>query len=86
MLATILGSAAAFWGSVVGVAPLLQIRRILRRRSAKDLSLGYLGVLEAGFVLWTAYGLAASNPVVVVPNTIALLVGTLAFAVAIRYR
>jgi uncharacterized protein with PQ loop repeat len=83
---TALAVAAATWGILMALAPVLQIRRILRLRSSRDISLSYLGVLTVGFVLWIAYGLALENAALVVPNTIALAVGTATFAIALRYR
>jgi hypothetical protein len=42
--------------------------------------------LLAGFVLWISYGIAAGNMWLVVPNSIALLVGLTLVAVALRLR
>ena len=86
MSTTALAVAAATWGIVMALAPVLQIRRILRLRSSRDVSLGYLGVVTVGFVLWIAYGLALENAALVVPNTIALGVGMATIAIAFRYR
>lgn len=44
----------------MGIVPILQIRRMLRERSARDVSLGYFAVLLIGFLLWITYGLAAT--------------------------
>jgi MtN3 and saliva related transmembrane protein len=82
----LLGAAAALWGIVMAVSPLLQIRRIVIRRSAADVSLGYLAVLQIGFALWVAYGLAAQNPVLVVPNSLAALMGAATLLATWRYR
>ena len=82
----LLAAAAAVWGILMAVSPLLQIRRIVMRRSAADVSLGYLGVLQVGFGLWVAYGLALQNLVLVVPNALAMLVGAGTVAAAWRYR
>jgi MtN3 and saliva related transmembrane protein len=82
----LLAAAAAGWGILMAVSPLLQIRRIVRRRSAADVSIGYLLVLQVGFGLWVAYGPALGNAVLVLPNSLAMLVGTVAVATAWRYR
>jgi uncharacterized protein with PQ loop repeat len=86
MTESVLAVAAATWGVVMGISPLLQMRRMLRERSSRDVSLGYFGVLLVGFVLWLAYGIAASNPALIVPNTVALLVASGTLAVAVRLR
>jgi MtN3 and saliva related transmembrane protein len=46
----------------------------------------YFMVLLAGFLLWIAYGIAAGNMVLVVPNSVALLVGIVLVCVALRLR
>ena len=81
-----LAFAASAWGVLMGVAPVLQIRRMLRERSSRDLSLGYFAILLFGFVLWVAYGVASRNLALVVPNTVSLLVGVALFCVALRLR
>ena len=86
MNTTALAVVAATWGIVMAVAPVLQIRRILRLRSSRDISVGYLAVLTVGFALWIAYGAALANPALVVPNTIALCVGAATIVIALRFR
>lgn len=86
MAQTGLAFAASAWGVLMGVSPLLQIRRMLRERSSRDVSLGYFAVLLAGFLLWIAYGLAAANLVLIVPNSVALIVGITLVLVALRLR
>jgi MtN3 and saliva related transmembrane protein len=77
---------AATWGVLMAIAPLLQIRRMLVRRSSADVSIAYLGVLEIGFVLWVAYGWSSGNLALIIPNTTALVVGTVLILVAWRYQ
>jgi MtN3 and saliva related transmembrane protein len=83
---TTLGIAAATWGIVMALAPVLQIRRILRNNSSKDVSIGYLAVLVVGFALWIVYGATIGKPVLVVPNAAALITGITTIGVALRYR
>ena len=59
---------------------------MLRERSSREVSLGYFSILLAGFLLWISYGIAAGNMWLVVPNSIALLVGLTLIAVALRLR
>ena len=77
---------AASWGVLMAISPTLQIRRILERRSSTDISLSYLAVLQVGFTLWISYGIALGNLAIIVPNTVAFLVGVATIAIAIRYR
>ncbi|HEX7472440.1 MAG TPA: SemiSWEET family transporter, partial [Candidatus Limnocylindrales bacterium] len=64
----------------------LQIRRIVQRRSSDDVSIGYLAVLLVGFALWIGYGVSLPNLAIIVPNTVALVVGVVTVVVARRYR
>jgi MtN3 and saliva related transmembrane protein len=78
--------AAASWAVLMGLAPLLQLRRMLARRSSADVSIGYLLVLLPGFALWVAYGVASADVALVVPNIVALIVATVTVAYALRLR
>lgn len=82
----ILAIAAAAWGAIMAVSPLLQIRRIIVRRSSADVSLAYLAVLQIGFALWVAYGMTLGNLVLVVPNTIAFVTGAATIVAAWYHR
>jgi uncharacterized protein with PQ loop repeat len=77
---------AASWGVLMAASPLLQIRRMLERRSSADLSLSYLSVLVVGFILWVAYGTSLGNLAIVIPNAVALVVGLATILVALRFR
>jgi uncharacterized protein with PQ loop repeat len=77
---------AASWGVLMALSPALQIRRIVQRRSSDDVSISYLGVLLVGFALWVGYGLSLSNLAIVVPNSVALVVGVATVFIAWRYR
>jgi uncharacterized protein with PQ loop repeat len=86
MIVTGLAVAAAAWGVLMGISPVLQIRRMLRQRSSRDVSVGYFAILLVGFLLWITYGIAAHNLALIVPNTVALLIGASTIAIALRLR
>jgi MtN3 and saliva related transmembrane protein len=86
MVTSVLAVTASSWGVLMGISPLLQIRRMLHERSSREVSLGYYAILMAGFLLWISYGLAAQNLVLIIPNTVALIVGLTLIAVALRLR
>jgi MtN3 and saliva related transmembrane protein len=86
MVVTGLAVAAAAWGVLMGVSPILQIRRMLRQRSSRDVSVAYFTVLLVGFGLWISYGIASRNAALVVPNSVALLIGAGTIAIALRLR
>ena len=86
MATTILAATASSWAVLMAVAPLLQIRRMLREQSSRRISVGYFMILLVGFLLWIAYGAAAGILALVIPNCVALLVGAAAVIVALRLR
>jgi uncharacterized protein with PQ loop repeat len=77
---------AAGWGVMMAISPAMQIRRILQRRSSDDVSIGYWLILLVGFGLWVAYGISLPNLPLIIPNTLALVVGTITVLVARHYR
>ncbi|WP_117210482.1 SemiSWEET family sugar transporter [Allorhizocola rhizosphaerae] len=85
-MVTVLAILAAVWGVFMALAPVLQIRRMLRTRSSEDLSLGYFGILLPGFGLWLGYGVARADWALIVPNIVAITVTVLTIAVALVLR
>ncbi len=77
---------AATWAIVMALGPLLQIRTIVEHKSSQDVSIGYFVVLLVGVILWVAYGIAAANLALVVPNSVAIVVISATIGVAARYR
>lgn len=86
MVESALAVGAASWGVLMAVSPVLQIARMVRRRSSEDLSISYFSVLIVGFAMWLAYGVSIRNPTLIVPNSVALVVGVTTVAVAVWYR
>jgi len=86
MAQTVLAVAASTWAVLMGIAPVLQIRRMLRQRSSRDVSVGYFTILLVGFALWIVYGAAAGIIALVIPNTVALLIGATVVIVALHLR
>ena len=83
---TLLAIIASSWGIAMALSPTLQIRHMIARRSSAGISIPYLGVLVVGFALWFAYGVALHNWALIIPNTIAFVVGATTIAVARHYR
>ena len=81
-----LAFSAATWGIAMAVSPVLQIRKIVRHRSSRGVSVGYMIVLFVGFLLWLAYGIELGNWAMIVPNIVAAIVIVATMVVAIRYR
>ena len=86
MAQIVLATAASSWAVLMGLAPLLQVRRMLRQRSSREVSLGYFSILLIGFLLWIAYGAAAGIMALVIPNAVASLVGSAVIILVLRLR
>jgi MtN3 and saliva related transmembrane protein len=62
----ILATATTVVGTVMALSYFIQIAKILKTKSAKDLSFSMFVILAAGVTLWTLYGLAIKNwPIVI---------------------
>ncbi len=83
---TALATSAAAWGILMAISPALQIRKMVRHRSSREVSIAYFWVLLVGFALWVAYGLTIDNYYLLVPNTVAFTVCVTTIVVALRYR
>jgi MtN3 and saliva related transmembrane protein len=70
----------------MALAPVLQMVRMVRRRSADDISVHYFRLLVPGFILWADYGLITGDLFVAIPNLIATVtaVSVIALTVSIR--
>jgi uncharacterized protein with PQ loop repeat len=86
MVVNLFAAAAATWGVAMALAPLLQIHRIRRTGSSESVSIVYQQVLLVGFVLWLAYGIAATSLPLIVPNVVAIVVSLTTIVVVLRYR
>ena len=86
VLSDYLAIAATIAGILMAVAPALQIRRMCRTGSSRDVSLGYLSLLDLGFVLWISYGISIGNPALMISNAASLTFMTLTILVAYSLR
>lgn len=82
----ILGVIATTAGILMALAPWLQLRRIRRTGSSRDVSLLYLTLLDLGFIAWIAYGWSIGNAALLISNATSLTFMTLTIIVALAYR
>jgi MtN3 and saliva related transmembrane protein len=82
-LPTVLGLVAGCCSTAAFVP---QVLKIWREGETRAISLRMYLMRDAGFVLWLAYGIAAWNLALIVPNVVAALVISATMAVAYRYR
>jgi len=77
---------ATTYGVAMSLAPFLQARRMIQRRSSVDVSITYLAVLTVGFTLYFLYGLSISNRLLIITNTVSIVATVITLAIAIRLR
>jgi MtN3 and saliva related transmembrane protein len=77
---------AATWAIAMALGPVLQIRKMIQHQNSHIISVSYFLVLFVGFLLWFAYGIAAANFALIVPNAVAAVVIVAAIVVALRFR
>jgi uncharacterized protein with PQ loop repeat len=86
VVSDLLAVAATLTGILMALAPSLQIRRMLQTQSSRDVSIGYLALLDAGFVIWISYGVSIGNPALIISNLASITFMTGTILVALRFR
>jgi MtN3 and saliva related transmembrane protein len=67
------------------VSFLPQLIRVVRLRSAKDISLGMFSIFSAGTAMWLTYGLLSHTWPVVVANGVTLVLSFSILVLKLRY-
>ena len=70
----------------MGLAPLLQVRVIVRERSSEGISAGWVMILLIGFLLWLVYGFVNRDVPLMITNVVAVSVTTTLLITMRRYR
>ena len=86
VLSEYLAIAATLTGILMALAPSLQIRRMFRTRSSRDVSIGYLAALDLGFIVWISYGFSIWNWALIISNAASLTFMSFTILVALRFR
>ena len=84
--ADIFGPIASFMGVLMSLAPLFQVRRVLERGQADDVSQAFLVVIAAGASAWCAYGFSTGDPYLIIPNTLGVITNVGTLLVVRRYQ
>jgi uncharacterized protein with PQ loop repeat len=59
---------------------------MVQHQNSHIVSVSYFLVLFVGFLLWFAYGIAAENFALIIPNAVAAIVIVATIVVALRFR
>jgi uncharacterized protein with PQ loop repeat len=82
----IFGPIASVMGVAMSLAPLFQVRRVLQREQADDVSQLFLLIIVAGASAWCAYGWATGDPYLIIPNTVGVITNVATLLVVRRYQ
>jgi uncharacterized protein with PQ loop repeat len=85
-VSALIGAIVTVYGVFGAAASLLQARQMQRRECSDDVSLGFLGSLLGGYVIWLLYGITVGDLPLIVVDVVGLLAGSVAYRVAIRQR
>jgi len=83
---SILAVAATSWGLLMSLAPLLQVRVIVRRRDSSGVSIAWIAILLCGFLLWLCYGVAIGNLPLIVTNVVSCTASAVTLTAILRFR
>ena len=84
-MSTTLAVAATSWGVLMALAPLLQVRVILRERDASGTSKTWIVILLIGFVLWFTYGVSTGSVPLIISNTMSGTVALILLVTAFMF-
>jgi MtN3 and saliva related transmembrane protein len=72
-------------GALTTIAFVPQVVRIVRTRSAHDISWGMFVILSAGVALWLSYGLLLASPPLIAANAVTLVLVLAILVLKLRY-
>ena len=85
-MTVLLGAIATAYGMGAGLSSLLQARRMRRRGTSGDVSLGFLASYLGGYAIWFAYGLSIGSVPLIAVDAVGLVCGGVTLLVAMRLR
>jgi uncharacterized protein with PQ loop repeat len=80
------GILASVMGVGMSLAPIFQIRRVLDRGQADDVSQAFLIVIAVGATCWCAYGISTGDPYLIIPNSLGVITNIGTLLVVRRYQ
>lgn len=82
VLVEILGLVA---GSFTTVSFIPQLIKLIKTKSAKDLSLGMFTIFTTGIFLWLVYGILTNTLAIIVANSITLVIASSILILKMKY-
>jgi MtN3 and saliva related transmembrane protein len=81
----ILAAATTVVGVAMSLSYFVQIAKILKTKSAKDLSLIMFTVFCIGLTLWLLYGLAIKNLPLIIVNAVSVVAAYILLGLILKY-
>lgn len=73
-------------GTITSITFLPQVIQIWKTKSAKDLSLGMLGLLIIGVSMWLSYGILVKDVAIIYTNSMVLLMSFIMLYFKLRFK
>ena len=80
------GVLASVMGVVMSMAPLLQARRVRQLQDSSEVSVAFFLVIITGSAVWLLRGVVTADPVLIIPNLVAVVVEVVTLLVILNYR
>lgn len=82
----IMGIIATVFSFGISFGVIMQIRKIIKRKSSKDISLLLYFIVMGSIIAWWFYGLAMKSIYLMLTNTVAFIVNAILIIVIFKYR
>ncbi|MFC5370739.1 SemiSWEET family sugar transporter [Arcanobacterium bovis] len=82
---TALSIITTFWGVIMSIAPIFQIRVILKTKDSSGISAAWVTVLFIGYILWFSLGAATGSLPLMIANGVALATGSVLLWAVYKY-
>nr|WP_275587014.1 SemiSWEET family transporter [Arcanobacterium pluranimalium] len=83
---TTLSIITTVWGVIMSIAPIFQIRVILKTKDSSGISAAWVTVLFIGYILWFSLGAATGSLPLMIANGVALATGSVLLWAVFTYR
>lgn len=78
--------AATIMGILTSSSFFLQARKILKNKSAKDVSEVMFGLMVVGFCVWLAYGIVINSIPLIISNILGIIGSTTVFLLILKFQ
>lgn len=86
MINEIIAIVATIMGTIMSLAGIPQIHRILKRKSSNDVSISLVVIFLVGVIVWITYGLIFKDYPIIISNGVGIVVWSGTLATVIKYR